>query len=101
MDEPEERPLTFRRALRDKIFWLVALTAAAGVWGVPWWVVVPLTVAGLSIDALPKYLELWPRAQKVGAERQWWMTVALSLFNNLAAACGAYVAGIFTRWLWW
>jgi hypothetical protein len=36
---------------------------------VPWWVVLPLTLAGLSIDSLPKFVALWPRAQDVGAER--------------------------------
>jgi hypothetical protein len=65
------------------------------------WVVVPLLVAGLSISSLPKYIALWPRAQRAGAERVWWQTVMLSVLNNVAAAGGAFLLGIVTRWVWW
>jgi hypothetical protein len=65
-----------------------------------WIVVVPLAVAGLSISSLPKYIALWPRADQVGAEAEWWKTVLLSLLNNLAAACAAFLLGNLSRWLW-
>jgi hypothetical protein len=55
---------------------------------------------GLSIVSMPKYVALWPKAQEVGAEHEWWKTIALSMFNNLACACGVQVIGVFARWLW-
>ena len=76
---------------REPEFWLLLVAALASVFGVAWWVVLPLTVAGLSISSLPKYIELWPRAKAAGAEAEWWKTVLLSTLNNLAAACGAFV----------
>ena len=69
--------------------------------GVTGWIVIPLAVAGLSISSLPKYIELWPRAAGVGAQSEWWKTVALSTFNSLAAAVAAFVLGKVVRWLWW
>ena len=82
-------------------FWLLLVAALASVLGVAWWVALPLTVAGLSISSLPKYVELWPRARAVGAEAEWWKTVLLSILNNLAAGCAAFVLGKLIRWLWW
>ena len=69
--------------------------------GVTGWIVIPLALAGLSISSLPKYIELWPRAAGVGAQSEWRKTMALSTFNSLAAAVGAFVLGNLTRWLWW
>jgi hypothetical protein len=86
---------------REPEFWLLLMAALASVFGVTWWVVVPLTVAGLSISSLPKYVKLWPRARSVGAETEWWKTVLLSMLNNLAAGCGAFVLGKLIHWLWW
>ena len=61
---------------------------------------VPLVVAVLSIVSMPKYVALWPRAREVGAELEWWKTITLSMFNNLACACGVQLLGVFARWLW-
>jgi hypothetical protein len=91
---------TIWRALRSPEFWLLmaaSLTAAGGVSG---WIVVPLTLAGLSISSVPKYLALWPRARRAGAGREWWLTVGLSMFNNLATSCAAFLLGIAIRWSW-
>jgi hypothetical protein len=85
----------------DPEFWLLLVAALASTFGLAWWMAVPLTLAGLSISSLPKYAELLPRARTVGAEGEWWKTVVLSLFNNLAAACGAYVLRKVIHWLWW
>jgi hypothetical protein len=63
------------------------------------WVVVALLVAGLSISSLPKFIALRQRAQRVGADWEWWVTVALSALNSFAAACGAYMLGVVARWL--
>ena len=95
------KPLTFWGALRASEFWLLIVASVTSMAGVKWWVVVPLTVAGLSVASLPKYIALWPRARNVGADRAWLITVGLSMFNNLAAACTAFLLGILTRWLWW
>ena len=95
------KPLTFWRALRASEFWLLIVAAVTSMSGVKWWIVVPLTVTGLSVASLPKYIALWPRARNVGADRAWWITVGLSMFNNLATACAAFVLGILIRWLWW
>lgn len=102
-DAPDDKPLTFLRALRAPEFWLSATAAVVAMFGVAWWVVVPLTLAALTASSMPKYIELFPRARDAGAgaERAWWMTVGLSMLNNLAAACGAFLAGLVTRWLWW
>ena len=102
MDHPEDddRPLTFRRALRMPEYWLLLVTALAGCLGVAWWIAVPLATAGLSISSLPKYAELWPRVRAVGAEWERWKTVALSMFDNIAGSCAAFVLGVLSRWLW-
>ena len=92
--------LTFRRALRVPEFRLLVVASLAAAGGVPWWVVLPLTLAGLSIASLPKYTRLWPRARRAGAEREWLLTVALSMFNNLATSCAAFLLGIAIRWFW-
>jgi hypothetical protein len=81
MRDADER-LTFRRALRAPEFWLLVVASLAAAGGVPWWVVVPLTLAGLSIASFPKYIALWPRARRTGAEREWLLTVSLSMFNK-------------------
>lgn len=96
----ENKPFTFRSALRAPEYWLIMVAAATPAAGGTWWLVVPLTVAGLSISTLPKYLTLWPRARSAGAQHVWWQTVALSTFNNLAAACGAFLLGVLIRWFW-
>jgi hypothetical protein len=92
--------LTFRRAWRAPEFWLLAVASISAAGDVPSWLVIPLTLIGLAIASLPKYLELWPRARCAGAERQWLLTVGLSLFNSLAAACAAFLLGIVIRWFW-
>ena len=90
-----------QRAWRAPEFWLLLAACFVSMVGVTGWVVVPLTLAGLSISSLPKYIELWPRAERVGAEGEWWKTVMLSTFNSVAAAVAAFVLGRLTRWLFW
>jgi hypothetical protein len=97
----EGKPFTIWRALRSPEFYLLLVGCIATVAGVGAWIVVPMLVAGLSISSLPKYLALWPRARRAGAEHEWRRTVTLSMFNNLATSCGAYVLGVVARWLWW
>jgi len=92
--------LTFRRALRAPEFWLLLAATLAAAGGLNWWVVVPLTLAGLSIASLPKYAALWPRVRRAGAEREWLMTVTLSMFNNLATSYAAFLLGAAIRWFW-
>jgi hypothetical protein len=96
----DDKPLTFLRALRAAEFWVLLITALSATCGVPWWVVLPLATAGLSISSLPKYVELWPRLRAAGAEWEGYKTVALSLFNNVAASCAAFGFGVLSRWLW-
>ena len=91
-EDDDKEPLTLRRALRAPEFWLLLVASVAATVGVAWWVTVPLVVAGLSIVSMPKYVALWPRAREVGAELEWWKTIALSMFNNFACACGVHVA---------
>jgi len=99
MNEPDDR-LTFRRALRAPEFWLLLAATLAAAGGVNWWVVVPLTLAGLSIASLPKYAALWPRVRRAGAEREWLLTVGLSMLNSLAASWAAFLLGAAIRWFW-
>ena len=99
-DDDDAKPMTFGRALRSAEFWLLLVAAACSMSGLRWWVVVPLTVAGLSVSSLPKYIELWPRARDVGAAGAWWLTVGLSMLNSLAAAVGCVLLGHVTRWIW-
>jgi hypothetical protein len=100
MRDEDDKPFTFRRALRSPEYWLLLVASLAAVGGVAWWIVVPLATAGLCISSLPKYVELWPRVRAAGAEWEGWKTVALSIFNSMAASCAAFVFGIVTRWLW-
>ena len=93
--------MTFWQALRASEFWLLLVSAVAAVLGLPWWVVVPLTVAGLSISSLPKYIELWPRAVEANVQGEWWRTVGLSLLNTLGASVAAFMMGLAIRWVWW
>jgi hypothetical protein len=99
-ESDQHEPLTLRRALRAPEFWLLLVASVAATAGVAWWVTVPLVVAGLSIVSMPKYIALRTRARMVGAEHEWWKTIALSMFNNLACACGVQMIGVFARWLW-
>lgn len=92
-------PLT-PRALRAPEFWLLVVAALAATADLAAWIVFPLAVTGLSISALPKYIALWPRVRAAGAEQAWWVTVALSTFNTLAASSAAYLFGRFLGWLW-
>ena len=92
--------LTLRRALRAPEFWLLIAAGLAAAGGVQWWIVVPVTLAGLSIASLPRYVALWPRARRAGAERAWLVTVSLSMFNNLATSCAAFLLGIVIRRFW-
>jgi len=84
-DDDQAKPFTLRRALRAPEFWLLVTASLAAAGGVRWWIAVPLTLAGLSLSSLPKYIELWPRARDIGAHGTWRTTVCLSMFNNLAA----------------
>lgn len=97
----DDNRLTFRRTLVAPEFWLLLGSAIGGVTNVPAWVVVPLTLAGLSAVTLPTYFALWPRAREGGCARAWWSTVAQSTFNSTAAVVGAYIVGAVSRWLWW
>lgn len=67
--------------------------------GLSAWIAVPLMTAGLSISSLPKYIALWPKARRVGAEGAWWQTVALSLLNNAGASAAGVVLGVLLRWI--
>ena len=96
----DEPPQTFWRTIRDLDFWLLVVAGIATYAGVAWFVVWPLATAGLSISSLPKYIELWPRARAVGAERVWWTFVGLSTLNSLAAAGGTGIAGLVSGWFW-
>ena len=96
--EDDRKP---QRAWRAPEFWLLLVACIASTVGVTGWVVIPLTLAGLSISSLPKYIELWPRAEKVGAQGEWWKTVILSTFNSFAAATAAFAVGRLARWLFW
>jgi hypothetical protein len=98
VDEEEDKRQSFWRAPE---FWLLLAAAGVSTLGVTGWIVIPLTLAGLSISSLPKYVELWPRAERVGAQAEWWKIVGLSFFNSLAAAVAAFVLGNLVRWLWW
>ena len=100
-DKDHAKPFTLRRALRAPEFWLLVAASLAAAGGVRWWIMVPLTLAGLSLSSLPKYMELRPLARDIGAHSTWWSTVALSLFNSLAASCAAYLLGVLIRWFWW
>src|SRR5258708_1466347 len=101
MDDGDGKGMTLRSALRSPEYWLLLVTGFAGYFGTPWWVAVPLATAGLSISSLPKYVEMWPRVRKVGAEWEGWMTVALSTFNSIAASAAAFLLGVLSRWVWW
>lgn len=82
-------------------YWLLVAAALVSMLGVARWIVVPLALAGLSVSSLPKYIRLWPRVERVGAQAEWWKAVGLSTFNSLAAAVAAFVLGNVLRWLWW
>ena len=88
------------QALRSPEFWLLFVAAFAAAAGLSGWIIVPLTLAGLSISSLPKYFELWPRARNVGAEGEWWRTLALSALNSFAASCAAFLLGRGIGWLY-
>lgn len=92
-----QRPEALPRALVSPEFWLLGATAAAGSFGVAWWVAVPLCVAGLSISSLPKYVRLWPKAFDLGAEVVLWRTVGLSALGTVAASGAAFGLGVVLR----
>ena len=96
VEEDEDKRQSFWRAPE---FWLLLAASGVSTLGVTGWIVIPLALVGLSISSLPKYIELRPRAERVGAQAEWWKTVGLSVLNNLAAAVGAFVLGNLVRWL--
>ena len=96
----DDKPPTLRRAIVAPEFWLLVVTVIAAATGLSPWIAIPLAVAGLSISSIPKYIALWPRARAAGADHMWWSTLAMSMFNNLAASCAAFAFGIAARWLW-
>ena len=100
MNDDDDQPLTLRRALRMPEFWLLLVAGIAAAAGVSAWIVMPATVVGLSISSLPKYFALWSRVSAAGVEREWWLTIALSLLNNLGAAAAAFVFGVASKWFW-
>lgn len=100
MPADEERPLTFWRAFRRAEFWLLLATAACGAYGVSGWIVVPLTTAGLSISSLPKYVRMWPRAQRVGAQAVWWRVVGLSTGLGVLTAYASMLVGYWLMRFW-
>lgn len=55
------------RFWREPEFWLLLVATLGATFGLSVWIVVTLTVAGLSISSLPKYIALWPRAHQVVA----------------------------------
>jgi hypothetical protein len=89
------------RALRSPESCLLLVGCIAADAGVGVSIVVPLIVVGLSISSLLKYLSIWPIAERVGAQRDWWQAVAFSLLGNLVVACAVCIAGVVFRWLWW
>ena len=92
-----------RQSLRDitsKELLLLLGATTGGAFGVEWFTVLPLTVAGLSLCAWPKYADLLPRVWRAGAERAFVITLALSGLNALAAATAAFVFGHVVRWMW-
>jgi hypothetical protein len=107
VNEQEDDQL--KRFWRVPEYWLLVVAALASMFGVAWWVVVPLTLAGLSVSSLLKYIELWPRAERVGAQAEWWKTVALSTLTasrprlrhsclgTCCSGCGQYCNG--TNWI--
>lgn len=93
-------PLTFGRALRTPKFWLLQVAATCSMSAMRWWVVVPLTAAGLTSSSLPKYIGLWPQALYIGAAWAWWATVGFSALNSPAAAICCVLIGRLIRWVW-
>lgn len=100
MDDDDATRMRGLRTLRAPEFWLLLVATSAAALGLSAWLVIPLTIAGLSISSLPKYVELRPRVRKAGVEREGYITIALSLLNNFATSCAAFVLGILARWLW-
>ena len=100
MGDDAHKPPTVRRALRTPEFLLLLVACFVSMYGVNAWIVIPLVVIGLSINSLPKYWRLWPKARAVGEEWMWVLSVAASLINALAAACALVVFAALNRWFW-
>ena len=81
-------------------FLLLLGAMTGGAFGVAWYTVLPLTVAGLSLCAWSKYVDLLPRVWRASAELTFIITLALSGFNALAAATAAFAFGHVVRWMW-
>jgi hypothetical protein len=96
----DQRSPIFGRPLRSPEFWLLAVSAAVAAAGLDAATTIPFSLAGLTLSSMPKYIALWPRARAAGATGVWWSTVALSMLNNLAASCAAFLLGLAIRWLW-
>ena len=92
-----------RRLLRDltnRNYLLMLAASICGVFGVAWWTAVPLGAAGLLLSGWPKYAALLPRVKAVGAEWEFFKTLALSTGNALIAIGAAFVLGRVIGWLW-
>ena len=91
----------FIRPARTVEFWLSAVVCFCAIAGTPWLVAIPLGVLGLMLCVWPKYAAMLPRARAVGAEREFAVTVALSILNALITISASYLMGLFIRWLFW
>ena len=93
-------PFSARSALRSPEFWLLFVAAMAAGFGLSGWVTIPVTIAGLLISSLPKYLPLYPRAKTAGAVAEFWATVLASILNAQIVGIAVFLLGRATWWLW-
>jgi len=97
---PDGKPMTFLRALFRLEFWGLLVTAYAGMVGSPILLSIVLCTGILFVSGLYKYVLLWPRMKRIGAQGLFWETLGFSLFNATGAASAAYLFGVFDGWVW-
>ena len=79
---------------------LIWITLICGVFSVAWFIAIPLAAAGLWLCSWPLYAALLQRIRRVGAEREFAITLVYTVFDSIVAIAAAYVLGLATRWLW-
>lgn len=74
-------------------FWLLMVTMVAGMARLDPLLSIGLSILGLSISALPKYVDHLARCRALGLMPQWLGIVALSLLNSAGTAAACYGLG--------
>lgn len=88
--------------LADVLGFVVILgMAIGGVAGIPFWIVLPASLALMLTGSLKDTFLLKPRFEAIERVGVFWLAVATHWAHAFVACCAGFVLGLIIRWLWW